>query len=636
MNTCCTVVIGHVDHGKTSLVHALTGMETDRLAEEKARGLSIKPGFAYRSYPGGTIDFIDAPGHEDFIQAMISGASGARAALVVISATEGIGAQTLEHISIAGLLGLTHGVIAVTKSDLLDPSDKSAQLSEIRATLSQTALANAPLVLCSARTTEGMDQLHEALQALIPQATAATDPQHSFLPIDRVFTLPGRGTIVTGTLLGQDLAADAQVVLEPGEQNVTIRGLQSRGVERDQIMPGERMAANLRGVAVGDIPRGAVLCTKGAGVPSRCIDVKLETLATTKRALKHMDEVRVLFGTSSEVASLRLFRGGRLEPGQSGLAQLRFNRPVVGYVGQRAIVRHLSPPETIGGAVFLDPEATPVRSGDKDRMTVLEAVQTRDALQIAQALSTANGGVASLRNVARLSRTSLQETHIALGTEFENIDADLIAPTNDISTCKSDALTVLAAYHAQHPLRAMVPQTVIAVPNLSSALMLHVQSALVASGQVRQKGTRIAFADHDPLTLLSNDQKQRLFEIDTTFREAGLTPPPLEELLLDGDDNALLDLLSETDHLVALHNVSLKQTLILHSETLKMATRLLCTAFPPPQSFTTGEARAALDTSRRIIVPLLEHFDTCGVTLRAGNTRQMTGANPVSPPRLSC
>lgn len=634
MKSCCIAVIGHVDHGKTALVHALTGIETDRLPEEKTRGLSIATGFAHSTYPNGIIDFIDTPGHADFIQTMISGATGARSVLLVISAVEGLGAQTLEHLSIGELLGINSGVIAVTKSDMLAPPERAAQVAKIRQALSQTPFANAPLVACSARTGDGIDALHEALEVLLAQSAPLTAPLQSYLPIDRVFSLPGLGTIVTGTLLGQDLAVEDMIALQPGGQEVTLRGLQSRGSKRDRIHVGERMAANIRGIAVADISRGAVLSAGGTIAPSNCIDAHLELQPSAKQALKHMQDVRVLFGTSSEVAQIRLFGGGQIAPAQSGFAQLRFKKPVVGFAGQRAILRRLSPSETIGGAVFLDPLATQTKAGDKTRLQLLEALQLQGGCRIAKAV--ANGGVASLTEVARLSRMHPNATRLALGTAFLELDKDLICHKADFDARKADVLTTLAAFHKEFPLRTMAPRNAIIPETLSPSLLRHVEKTLAASGQIIIRDTRLALCRHDPVKLLSADQHRKLADVECAFQQAGLTPPTRKNLPQDDLGKDLIQLLIDTGRLVSLQNISLKQHLLFHSDALTAALGALHIGFPPPTSFTTGEARSVLATSRRIIVPLLEHFDTCGCTIRNGDMRQIVAVNDVSLRSPTC
>lgn len=629
MKTRCIIVIGHVDHGKTSLVRALTGKETDRTAEEKSRGLSILPGFAHKTYPEGIIDFIDAPGHEDFIQAMICGATGAQAALLVISGTEGIGAQTLEHLTIAGHLGITQGVIAVTKSDLIPPSEQAACLNTLRANLSETSFADAPMILCSALTGDGLENLTQTLQTQLRRLPEIAAPLQTMLPIDRVFTLSGHGTIVTGTLLGGELDVEAKAIVQPMGKAVTIRSLQSRGVDRETVQSGERIAVNLRGVAVSDIPRGAVLCVDNVYLPSTCIDAQLHLPSNACTPLKHMEEVRVLFGTSNEVATVRLFGGGRLSAGQTSFAQLRFRKQVFGFAGQRAILRRLSPSETIGAAVFLDPQSIPTRSADKRRVAVLEAAHADQPLEITKALCAAHRGVAYIADIARLSKMSEQDARITLTGEFESLDVNFFATREDIKAHKTNIVQALTAHHLKHPLQAGVPHSATAFPTVSAILTKHSEVALCEDGQIRRDGTNLALCSHDPMALLSDVQKHRMGEIEDTIRSAGITPPALPTSQeVDAD---LIALLIHAGRLVSLSNVSLKQTLLLHVDTLTAAAATLFTAFPPPVSFTTSQARIALGTSRRVIVPVLEYFDTTDRTIPEGNTRQMRDALPVSP-----
>ncbi len=620
MTSCCVVVIGHVDHGKTALVRALSGIETDRLPEEKARGLSITPGFAHCAYAAGTLDLVDAPGHQDFIQAMISGASGARFALTVISLADGIQAQTLEHLRIAGLLGITDGVIAITKSDLLGPSEQAVRLEEIRQSLSQTPMAQADLVVCSAVTGAGIDTLHHRLEALLTRAGDLPGPLQAFLPIDRAFSVEGRGTVVTGTLLGQGMGVGQSAVVQPGGHAVTIRALQSRASPRDTVHTGERMAANLRGVAVSDLSRGAVLCAEGAEAPSDCMDAQVQLLVQAP-GLKHMQSVRVLFGTSSAVAQVRLFGGGRIAQGGSGLCQLRFDRPVIGYAGQRGILRQLSPAETLGGVVLLDPQARPTRSGDQGRVAVLRAAQTSAVGDIATAICAAQGGVAPVQAIARLSRQSPDQVRAALSEAFCALEGGLLAAHRDVEAATSALLERVAAYHASNPRQMMAPQRMVEPGQLSEALLRHARQALLADGRLRHRDGRLALPGHDPLTLLPADQAQRLAALEEAFCQAGLTPPNPASLCHDEIDKELFDLLRESGRLVGLVNVGLKQVVILHPVALAAAAETLGAAFPDGQWFTTSQARTTLSTSRRVIVPVLEHFDSIGVTQRQNELR---------------
>ncbi len=624
MKTRCALVIGHVDHGKTALVRALTGIETDRLEEEKQRGLSITAGYAHHAYPTGVLDFIDAPGHEDFIQAMVAGATGAKSVLIVISAAEGVRAQTLEHLCIAELLGITNGIIAVTKSDLLGAAARPEQQAKIQHDLAHTPFAKLPMVWCSAQTGEGVDALHASLETLLSQPVGSVGPIQSFLPIDRVFTLPGHGTVVTGTLSGQVLAVGSEAMIMPQGRPVSIRGLQSRGVTRDLIHPEERTAANLRGVSVSEIKRGSVLCIAGSAAASHCIDATIELLPQSAHRVRHNEDVRVLFGTSSEVASLRLYGGGQLGVGQTGLAQLRFKKPVVGFAGQRAVLRRLSPPSTLGGAVFLDPQAVSTRSSDAQRVSVLEAAQAHDVPAIANALAKACGGAVCLSDVARLARLSSTATRAMLSTGFDALGSDFVGSHADINACKSMILDTLASYHARYPLHTAAPRTGIARNTVAQALLSYAEKALLDTGSIRLRGAGLALSNHDPLALLTPQQSERIAQIENMFRTSDLSPPPTQSIIQDGADHDLLELCIDLGRLTVLRNVSLNQTLVFHTDALTAAAARLRTAFVPPQSFTTGEARTALGTTRKVIVPVLEYLDTQGVTVRTADARQMS------------
>ena len=373
MTSACVIVIGHVDHGKTTVVRGLTGMETDTLPQEKQRGLSINLGFAYCPYPSGTVDLIDAPGHEAFIRAMVAGASGAQAALLVVSAVDGVAPQTIEHLRIARLLGVPVRFVAVTKVDLLPAGDLETRLEAIRETLRGLGLGDVPLIPVSTYLETGMQTLHKGLEGLLGDVPVAQHPKAGFLPIDRVFTMPGLGTVVTGTLLGGNLSLSDAVKLLPQDRPVTLRGVQVRGTARDHATRGERTAVNLRGIAADDITRGDVLCAGADFAAARCMDVRLSLLDDAPSPLKHMSDVRVLFGTTHTVATLRLMDGGQVVQGNSAFAQLRFDKPVAAFAGQRMILRALSPAQTIGGAVVLDPHSLGVKSGDAARLAVMQA-----------------------------------------------------------------------------------------------------------------------------------------------------------------------------------------------------------------------------------------------------------------------
>jgi selenocysteine-specific elongation factor len=621
------VVIGHVNHGKTALVRTLTGIETDRLKEEIARGLSITLGFAWRDYPAGGVDFIDAPGHEDFIRAMATGAMGARAVLLVVAANEGFGRQTREHLRIADLLGIAAGIVAVTKADLLADGAEADLRERIAAELDGTFLAGEPVVFCSALTGAGLDDLHGQLQALRARSPLPDRLPGAWLPLDRVFSIAGAGTVATGTLQGGRLTSGAAAVLEPSRRTVVLRQVQVHGHAVETAAPGGRVAVGLRGVSADEVHAGEVLCAPGAYEASLMVDVAVTLAPECPRPLKANDEVRVMWGARQDIAKVRLIGANAIAPGARGLARLRFSAPMIAYAGQRAILRRPSPAETIGGAVILDPAPPPVRRRLDDHRALLDAVFGGDLDQIAAQLALSDGGTLSLAEVARLSRLSAAEVRDRLGGAFDPLGADLIATRAAVVETRRAYLAAVAEAHRQAPARAWAQLSAIRrglARAASRDLLAHVEKRLAADGEIRLEAAQVALPGHDPLAELSPAALARLRLIDGAFRDGGMNPPDIATVTEPNpDDQALIGLLVESGRLVSLRNVALRQTLAFHAQALEDAVAALGAAFPPPTMFTTGEAREALATSRKFIVPVLEFLDTRGATLRRGDARQV-------------
>ena len=618
MTSACVIVIGHVDHGKTALVRALTGMETDRLAEEKARGLSIALGFAHCEMAGGTLDLIDAPGHEDFIRTMVSGASGAQGAMLVVSAVEGVAAQTREHVQIARLLQVPVAVVAVTKVDLIPVATLPARLVEIADTLTAQGVTEAELVPCSATTAGGTDHLRQVLARRFNALPARAAPMGAFLPVDRAFTLAGRGTVVTGTLLGGALAVGEALTVQPSGAATVVRGLQARGAARERVAAGERVAVNLRGIALEDIARGDVICTGGQGA-TLCMDVWLTVSDTAPRPVKHMQDLRVLWGTAHEVATLRLMGGGQIAPGGAGLGQLRFKRPVVGFAGQAAVLRQLSPAATLAGAVILDPQATAVGAGDRRRLAVMQAAQQQDGTALAAALCAQGRGVALWSDLVRLARC---DATAALPTGVVRLSPEHIALADDLAAVQTAVVAALQRFHADYPIKQGAALSMLQRVTPLRGLEPFAQAELHRRGEVVLRDGLVSLARHDPFAALAPQQLARLTEIEERMRAGGTSPPDVRQF--DAPDDAdLIALMVAQGRLVSLANIALKQQVVFHAATIGQAQRSLAASFPPPTAFTTSAARTALGTTRKFIVPLLEHLDALGMTLRIGDTRQI-------------
>ena len=625
--TLTLAVIGHVNHGKSVLVRALTGTQTDRLKEEIERGLSITLGFASRDYSSGTVDLIDAPGHEDFIRAMVSGATGVRAVLLVVSATEGFGRQTLEHLRIAELVGVQAGIVVVTKVDLLTTGDGAAVLEATRATLGGTFLAGEPIIFCSALTGVGLPELDVALEALLARAPPPETLPGAFLPVDRSFSIAGAGTVVTGTLLGAPLNAEAEMVLQPSGRRVMIRQVQAHSQVVETAVPGGRVAVGLRGVSAQDVPTGEVLCAPQSYTATLQVDVEVALSADSPRPLKHMDQLRVMWGTRQDMGSVRLIGRSCIAPGERGLAQIRFASPVIAFTGQRAVLRRPSPAETIGGAVVLDPEAAASRGRVPERLAVLEAAALGDLDQLAVALGARDGGLLAIIELVRLSRLTGTEVLRRLGPAFEKLDSNRLVDRALMTRIRGAYLERLSAAHRDAPLKVSIAVSTIRsglVAGVSQDLVTHAEKSLADGGDIRLIGSQVAQPDHDPLATLPSDTLARLDRIEVRLREGGLMPPDVGATVDEGVDVApLVQLLVDLGRAVSLRNHALRQTLVFHPDALRGAADSLRTAFPHPLEFTTGEARAALDTTRKFIVPVLEYLDSKGLTAREGDVRRV-------------
>ena len=621
--TCCPViVIGHVDHGKTALVRALTGIDTDRLPEEKARGLSITAGYAYLKRGSAVIDLIDAPGHESFIRAMVSGASGARAALLVLSASEGVQPQTLEHIQIVEALGIRAGMIALTKADLVAGADRENRAAQLRASVAGTCFEDAPMVYFSSVTGEGFEDLSSGLSGLsgLPKTPG---PLGVFLAIDRVFVSEGHGTVVTGTLLGGALRPEDELVLASTGQAVTVRRVQVRGRDVQVAQEGERTALNLRAIASGNIMPGDVVHAPGVCSRSPNLDVAVEIPAHASRSLRHMEDVRILYATASSVATIRLMQARQIGPGGRGFAQLRFAAPVAAFAGQRAIIRGLSPQQTLGSAIILDPAAAPVRSGKVLRLGGLKAAEKGEVRALAAALADENAGSARLETIARLARAPVSLVRTRLGDGFVEIAEGIVATAANTRLSAEGYLTRLAAYHQANPLKLHALRSDIRDSRLAPALVDHAETTLAATGAIRLTGAYVALSSHQPSDHLTSEQAARMGMLEGQLKSAGLAPPGAGILIREPFDADLTELLIDAETVIRLFNVSLKQTILLHAGAVRDAARILRETFPGEAAFTTGEARAALNTSRKYIVPLLEHFDAAGITRRKADTRFM-------------
>ncbi len=616
-------VAGHVDHGKTALVRALTGTDTDRLKEEQERGMSIVLGFAHLSLPGGEIDLIDAPGHEKFVKTMIAGAAGLEGALLVVAANERIKPQTVEHAALLGLLGVPGGIVVVSKSDLVPEADDRARVcDELRQFLAGTFLHDAPVLFVSAVTGEGMDGLRNALTARLSAAVESTPGPFWTLPVDRAFTLTGQGTVVTGTLRRGVLKTGQTIEIWPSGQAATVRGLQGHGQAVAEAAPGARVAVNLRGIAKEDIPHGSLLAAPGALRPTRLLDGALTVLASASRPIKRGQALTLYCGTA-EVA-VRAFPLGvpEITPGQSGLVQFRLTSDFAVPEGEPFVVRLPSPPETLGGGRIVDPY--PIKHTQSDLAT-LAGVQV-------MALGTAAEKAAHKLLEAGPAGRPWRQLLTDLGQSEPPADVPLVLCAGGLAL-HTDVFTEIAgqteaavtAYHAAHPLHLGMPADELRrrLPRaLPPAGLARIVEVLAERGvlETRDGVTRIfGYTPNDHLTEVECGIAR---DLEAAFRDGGLTPPDLDTVLKrDRRRKRLYAYLVETGTLVPVTERLSGRVVVFHREALTQAAAWLEAVLADGAGRTVSEINQTLGLTRKFSVPLLEHLTSTGTLRRVGDLR---------------
>ncbi len=527
-------VAGHIDHGKTALVRALTGTETDRLREEQERGMTIVLGFAHLTLPGGEIDFIDVPGHEKFVRTMIAGATGINTALLVIAANERIQPQTAEHVALMGLLGVRRGIVAVTKSDLVPDTDERERIvEELRGFLSQTFLCDAPLMFVSAQTGEGMDALQDALGRELEQAAAPDEYPDFSLPVDRAFTLTGQGTIVTGTLRRGSLRVGQTVEIQPRGLRAEVRGLQVHGKPCTAAHPGWRTAVNLRGVKKDDLAHGDTLATPGALRPTRMADAELSVLASAGKPLKRGQAVSLHYGTAECPARVYPLGQDEIAPGSRAFVQMRLGQDASLADGDPFVVRLLSPPETLGGGRILDPYPR-------------KHTRVDDAL-LEQARTLASGTPAErflvkLREAGPAGRDpqqltldlGLRETMSVQSLPVAVCSPSLVLHQAVFDTLAAQIIEAVTHFHAKHPTRRGMPSEELRrqlAPTLKPAAYTMLLQMLSERGTLETVDGLVRAHGYSPEAALSPIEREIAREIETQFQEGGLKPPELDAVL---------------------------------------------------------------------------------------------------------
>jgi selenocysteine-specific elongation factor len=623
-------VLGHVDHGKTTLVKALTGTDTDRLEEEKRRGLSIVLGFAFLECDDGVIDFIDAPGHENFIRTMISGATGIDAVLLVIAADEGIKPQTREHFAIARLLGINQGLIVVNKSDLVDDSSLAAVQDEISKAMRSTFLEHAPIHTVSATSGAGLDELKQALAGIIAAKPPRPSTDTFYLPIDRVFTVDGVGTVGTGTLRSGGIRCEDEVEVMPSGLKANIREIQVHNQKVAEAVPGQRVAVNLRGVKREQLERGQVLIRPGALQETTCLHAKLQVLDDLPRLPKRNELIRLLFGTTEVFAKMRIVEDKPLESGASLLAQFRCRDAVFVSTGEHFIARTCSPVITFAGGEFLDTSEDLLQLPKEALVSHLRKLDQADV----EAKIIAHIQVAGMRGIAKLT---LAERATASGSQVDAVleKSNAVSIDNTIAIDRSaydglcdKAIRELKDFHEKNPTATGQSLDIFRAACLEGSrteVVDYVTGHLADTKQVEVIGNTVRLSEFNRDDNIDPSDREAINTIEQVFRDGGAATPFLDEVL--GDDPSrkrAYQYLKDSGRLIALKDHGGTRFFVFHQETIEAIKKQLAETYPPPSNFTVSDFRVLTGSTRKYVIPMLEYFDRNRITIRQGNNRSLS------------
>ena len=622
---------GHIDHGKTSLVKALTGIDTDRLKEEKARGITIELGFAHLELPGGIqFGIVDVPGHEKFVRAMVAGVGGMDLVMLVIAADEGIMPQTREHLDILRLLGVKNGLVALTKSDMVEKEWLELVTEEVRNFVAGSFLEHAPIVPVSARSGAGLDELRAELVRLADDAVEKRREGNFRLPVDRVFTMAGFGTVVTGTLVSGEMHVGDELELLPSAREGRVRGIQTHGSRVEQGQAGQRLAVNLQGIDLNEVHRGDVVVQRGGFRTTRAVDVRLDYLASAPRELKHRAKVRLHSATYEVPAQVILLDRDTLQPGESACAQLRLKEPALLLSGDSYILRISAPATTVGGGIVLDPFPPRRRRRNSEALELLESFGQEDqqrtiGLIISQSLLSGitHDDLLLRSGLPRKAVDSCLSTLLGSGETMQVIrEPKMYLSRASSDTLKQGLVNEIAAFLDANPnkegmgkeeLKTRLPKrsdgrffTPLLTALEKDGLIVPDRDIVKPAGNAMRKAAR---TDD-----LSGKMEQFL-------REGGIEPPTVKEIM----ERFRCDEKMVRDNLTLLVRagsvVRISSDLFYSAAALDGLREKLIVLLREKTEIIPTDFREVSGLSRKFLIPLLEHFDSEKVTIRVGDKR---------------
>ncbi len=620
---------GHIDHGKTSLIKALTGIDTDRLKEEKERGITIELGFAHLELPGGKLlGIVDVPGHEKFVKNMVAGATGIDLVALVIAADEGVMPQTREHLEICELLKIRHGLVVLTKIDMVESDWLELAREDITEYLADTFLAKAPIIEVSSLTGQGIKELVQALDKLI-QEIPEREMGHLFrLPIDRVFTMKGFGTVITGTTVSGKIRTGDEITIYPQGTNAKIRGIHVHNKEVNEVQAGLRTAINLQGVERTILSRGNIVATKDSLRPTYMVDVILDLLPSAPRKFKNRAKVRFHNGTSEVISTLVLLDRDELEPGETCLAQIRLDEPTTVLRGDRYVLRSYSPVRTIGGGEVLNPMPKKKKRFSETVLSDLKLLhkgELKEVIELFVSMGRFQGlEETELSFLANTSKKKLDEALTGLKAQKKIIQYDkerrVLIHEDLLRMAREEIVGTIAQYHKDFPLKVGLLKEELrsrTAGKHNPKLFNYIMNQLARDGSIVLEKENVRLKDHQ-VTLAQDQQKVR-HKLEETYLKSGLQPPYFKELKDKFPGNSGAEVLG-----VMLKDgvlLKIKEDLYFHSNAVAELRERLVNFLKQHGEITTPQFKDMTGASRKYVIPLIEYFDRSQVTVRVGDSR---------------
>jgi len=620
---------GHIDHGKTSLIKALTGIDADRLKEEKERGITIELGFAHMALPGGKrLGIVDVPGHEKFVKNMVAGATGIDLVALVIAADEGVMPQTREHLEICQLLGIRHGLVVLTKIDMAEKEWLDLVREDVREYLENTFLGDAPMVEVSSLTGEGLDHLVEIIDHMVDEVPER-DPGHFFrLPIDRVFTMKGFGTVITGTTVSGSLHTGDEVTIYPKPISSRVRGIQVHNEDVEEVHAGLRTAINLQGIEKAIIERGDVLAGKDHLRASYMLDVVVELLSSAPRKIKNRAKVRFHAGTSEIISTIVLLDRDALEPGQRCYAQIRLDRPTAVLRHDRYVLRSYSPVRTIGGGKILNALPRKKKRFSEavlSEMAVLHKGESPEVIAMFVSLERFEGlAWKDLQFQANLSERALNAVLKPMRAQKRVIlydkERNAFIHASFLQKAREEILETLDKYHRQFPLKLGLSKEEMRSRTAGAKnpkLFNYLINELVTDERIVLEKEVVRLKDHK--ITLARDQEKTRQEMEKIYLKSGLEPPYFKDIRNQfpgktGDE--VLEMLAKEGALV-----KIKEDLYFHQRVIEDLKARLRAFLEKNGQVNTPQFKEMTGVSRKYTIPLIEYFDRTRLTVRVGDSR---------------